>query len=289
MRSFLAAWWSARAKGGQILVRIEDVDESRSRPEYVQAAIEDLAWLGIDWDGDPILQTDLQAQHQSALESLKAQNLVYPCVCTRKDIERAASAPHREDGSRPYPGTCRDRFADGPTAWRATGREPAWRFRTQGQGTLEWTDGLHGSQAMDLEQGLGDFVVWTKAGRAAYQLAVTVDDGAAGITQVVRGEDLIESTFAQLALQQALGLTPPSYWHLGLVQDDLGKRLAKRTGAHSVRNLRGSGVPARDIVDWLAGSLGMEPSGGLAETYVQQFDWSVAGAKAVNAPQAWCK
>ncbi len=268
-------------------LRMEDVDESRSRLEFAELAMEDLAWLGMDWDGDVVWQTHNQAGHDAALESLQEQGLVYPCVCTRKDIERAASAPHREDGGQVYPGTCRDRFPDAKAAWRATGREPAWRFRSQGQGVIRFVDGLLGERSMDLENEMGDFVVWTKAGRPAYQLAVVVDDAAGGIRQVVRGADLTESTFAQLALYRALGHTPPSHWHLGLVQDPQGDRLAKRTGAHSMHKLRESGVAAEELVQWAAQSLGMVPQSGLARAHTDHFQWQSVSPEEVMQPAEW--
>ena len=290
-RSFLAAWWSARHAGGSVVLRIEDLDESRSRPEYVQGILEDLAWLGLDWDGAPILQTDLQAQHEAALARLVAAGRAYPCVCTRRDIERAASAPHLGETGPVYPGTCRGRFSDAQAAWRASGREPAWRLNTQGIGVLRWSDELLGPQVSDLEAESGDFVIWTKAGRAAYQLGVVVDDAAAGVNQVVRGEDLVLSTFQQLALMRELDITPPRWWHLALVGDPDGRRLAKRSGAHSLSALREQGVDPFEIVAWAAQSLGMAGRAQSAASFAPSFAWPTSGPQrsnpAVAIPAAW--
>ena len=281
-RSLLAAWWSARSRGGSVLLRIEDLDESRCRREYQEGLLEDLAWLGIDWDGKPIVQTDRQNAHRAAFERLRDDGWIYPCVCTRKDIQRALSAPHREDLGSAYPGTCRDRFGSAQEAWRATGGEPAWRFRRDRLGSIAWQDRLHGAQREAPADSAGDFVVWTKSGRAAYQLAVVVDDAAQGVSEVVRAKDLIPSTHQQVALQTALGLPTPEYAHLGMVLGTDGQRLAKRRGSYALAELRAQGLDAHQVIAWIGESLGQGAAD--LDGIKRGWDWSQVNGEDRRAP-----
>ncbi|CAA9376634.1 MAG: Glutamyl-Q tRNA(Asp) synthetase, partial [uncultured Phycisphaerae bacterium] len=201
-RTFLVNWALARRLGWRVVLRIEDLDGPRVKRGADQAAIDDLRWLGIDWDYGPVRQSDRSALYHSAADRLVAAGLAYPCACTRKEVELAASAPHAEDGSAVYPGTCRGRFASVAEARAATGREPAVRFRVPDDAeaaVVGWDDQFLGRRAVDARR-LGDFVIAKADGTAAYQLAVVVDDADAGVTQVVRGDDLVDSTPRQILL-----------------------------------------------------------------------------------------
>ena len=252
-RTFLIAWLAARSRHGTVLLRIEDIDSPRVKPGAAEQLLEDLRWLGLDWDGDPVVQTERLPLYQQALESLKRLELVYPCTCTRGDIERAASAPHLEHEGPVYPGSCANRRA--VDAASLHGRPFAWRFRV-GEGVCEFDDGFVGPQHIDLRQTGGDFVVWKSADTPAYQLAVVVDDADQGVTEVVRGDDLLPSTPRQLLLYAALGKTPPRFVHVPLVVGEDGRRLAKRHGDTRLATLRAAGIRPEALVGLLAWSCG---------------------------------
>jgi glutamyl-tRNA synthetase len=261
-RTYLIAWLSARARNGRIVLRIEDIDASRVKPGAVESAYADLRWLGLDWDGDPVVQTQRLSHHQTAFAQLKAMELVYPCTCTRGDIERAASAPHQEHEGLIYPGTCAHRRAADAAA--ITDRPYVWRMRV-GHETIAYDDGFRGLVSMNLHEIGGDFVVWRSDDSPAYQLAVVVDDAAQGVTEVIRGDDLVPSTPRQLLLYRALGLTPPRFIHVPLVVGPDGRRLAKRHGDTHLATLREAGVAAESLLGLLAWSCGwlgsVEPIG----------------------------
>jgi glutamyl-tRNA synthetase len=252
-RTYLIAWLSARSRGGRIVLRIEDIDSPRVKLGAGQQALEDLRWLGLDWDEGPIIQTERLPLYESALEKLKAQESVYPCMCSRNDIERAASAPHAEHEGPAYPGTCAGRSVADAEA--LANRSHAWRFRVAASPT-EFTDGLRGVTRVDLREVGGDFVVWKSEGTPAYQLAVVVDDAAQQVIEVIRGDDLVTSTPRQLLLYEALGLPAPRFVHVPLVVGPDGRRLAKRHGDTRLATLREEGVHPEALLGLLAWSCG---------------------------------
>lgn len=257
-RTFLLAWLSARAAGGRVLLRIEDLDATRSRPEAVAGARADLAWLGLDHDGDPVVQSSRGPAYQTALDILKRAERVYPCTCSRADLARAVAAPHADEEGPIYPGTCSHRRS--VDADSLGDRPYAWRFRVP-EGDVQWLDLLKGVTAIDPGRTSGDFIVARSHDVFAYQLAVVVDDAAMGVNEVIRGDDLVPSTPRQLLLYNALGMNPPRFGHIPLVLDDDGRRLAKRDGAIKLATLRERGVDPRFLIGLLAQSLGqIEPA-----------------------------
>jgi glutamyl-Q tRNA(Asp) synthetase len=228
----------ARAAGGRFLLRIEDIDPGRTREEFVAGIEEDLRWLGLDWDGPAVRQSDRLDLYADALGRLKAKGLVYPCFCTRADIAASTTAPHGPEGAL-YPGTCRGLAAPDLS------RPHAWRLdvaRALAQtGPLTWRDALAGAVPAQPEL-LGDVVLARKDAPGSYHLAVTVDDAAQGVTDVIRGRDLFASTHVHRLLQALLELPTPAYRHHALLIEPDGRRLAKRHGALSLAELRAQGV-----------------------------------------------
>lgn len=223
--SALLAWLSVRAAGGVMVLRMEDLDPDRCRPEYCDQVMRDLEWLGLDWDGEPVYQSKRTEVYRQAFQTLEQQDIIYPCFCTRAE-RLASSAPHRSDGAVIYDGRCgRLRLAEREELSRT--RRPAWRVRTP-ERVIAFRDLLQGDYKEDLKQDCGDFILRRSDGVFAYQLAVVVDDAAMGITQVVRGSDLLSSTPRQLWLQERLNLPHPEYGHLPLLLAPDGRRLAKR-------------------------------------------------------------
>jgi glutamyl-tRNA synthetase len=245
VRSALLGWLQARAAGGRFLLRVEDLDPDRSRPEAVAWLFEDLAFLGLDWDGEVWRQSARGAAYDEALAALERQGLAYRCWCSRAEIARAASAPHPGEEGPVYPGTCREGASPKP------GRAPAWRFRVP-LGVVRFSDLVHGEVAQDVATQVGDFVVKRVDGVASYQLAVVVDDAAQGVTDVLRADDLLASTPRQLLLYRALGKPEPRFAHVPLLLQPDGRRLAKREGSTTVAGLRAAGVSAEAIVGLLA-------------------------------------
>ena len=247
----------ARARGGQFLLRIEDIDPGRCREAFVEGICEDLRWLGLNWDGEIVRQSERMPVYAGALDRLREMGLLYPCFCTRRDIAASASAPHGPEGA-VYPGTCRslspeeraERAATDPHCWRIDMAEAARRA-----GPLSWHDARAGEIAADPARH-GDVVLARKDAPVAYHLAVTVDDAAQGITDVVRGEDLFAATHVHRLLQALLGLPTPAYHHHPLLRDDNGRRLAKRDGAPTLAELRSQGNDAADLLaGWRAKSM----------------------------------
>lgn len=261
-RTFWTAAQRAIDHQGILILRNEDLDVQRSRPEFVLAMMEDLRWLGIRWDEGPdcggvygpYSQSERRARYVDAWRRLRKGGFLYPCFCSRKDLAQSASAPNDLDDEPVYPGTCLDRKDAGEM------KEPAgvnWRFRVPDGEVVEFTDLNLGRQRYVAGKGpdtdFGDFLVWRRDDVPAYQLAVVVDDTAMRITEVVRGADLLKSTARQLLLARALGYSVPDYFHCELVRDASGVRLAKRHDALSIRHLRESGMApekVREMAGW---------------------------------------
>jgi glutamyl-tRNA synthetase len=272
-RTFLLAWMSVRSRGGTLLLRIEDIDGPRVKPEATAQTLVDLRWLGLDWDGEPLVQSAHLPRYADAAARLAATGLVYACVCTRSEIEDAASAPHElADDGPVYPGTCRGRFADRDAARAASGRDAALRFRVDVD-AVPFADGFAGEQPGRIR---GDFVVQKRDGGPAYQLAVVVDDAAARVGEVLRADDLLPSTPRQLLLYRALGAEPPRFVHVPLVVGGDGRRLAKRHGDTSLRHLRERGVARERLVGYLAFLCGLRPRGAECEPRDLLADFALA-------------
>jgi glutamyl-tRNA synthetase len=279
-RSALLGWLDVRARGGELLLRLEDLDPDRCRPEAAQGLVEDLAWLGLDFDGPLWRQSERADAYREALGRLEAAGRVYPCWCSRAEVARAASAPHAGEEGPVYPGTCRQAPRPRP------GRTPALRFAVA-PGEVAFVDRVRGPCRQDVARAVGDFVVRRADGVASYQLAVVVDDAASGVTEVLRGDDLLGSTARQLQVYQALGLPAPAHAHVPLLVEPDGTRLAKRDGALTLASLRARGVRPEAVVGWLAGLSGLGDGRPVAaRELVPGFDLArVARAPAVVRPE----
>lgn len=286
----LLAWLSARQKGGRVILRIEDLDAARCPRRYAEQMIEDLRWLGLLWDEGPeadgcggtFFQSQRTALYQAALEQLEAMGLVYPCFCTRAELH-AASAPHREDGQVIYAGTCRS-LSPAQAAEKARLRPPALRLRVPDK-EYRFTDAHMGLYGERLDRDCGDFLLRRSDGMFAYQLAVVVDDAAMGVTEVVRGADLLSSTPRQLYLYQLLGLTPPEFIHFPLLLAPDGRRLSKRDADAGLDSLRGR-VTAEELLGRLAELAGFHPSGEptSAEELLGEFSWERIPREDIRLP-----
>lgn len=269
-RTFLLAWLSIRSRGGVVILRMEDLDHPKVKPNAAQQALMDLRWLGLDWDEGPdvngphgpYVQTERITRYAEALSMLYHKGLVYPCTCSRSDVTAAQSAPHLGDDGPQYPATCRERFTTYEEAQAALpeDRLPAWRFRVP-EGSVCFMDGFQGEYSECLYDTTGDFVLARHPDGAGYQLAVVVDDARMRVTEVVRGDDLIGSTPRQLLLYEALELKPPQFFHVPLVVGEDGKRLAKRHGDTRINWFREQGVSSEALVGWLASVSGLAPEG----------------------------
>ena len=272
LRTALLAWLSARSCGNGFLLRIEDLDSARSREKWVGVQIAELEQLGIDWDGEPVRQSERQRIYGEAIAELRRQGLIYECFCTRAEIREAASAPHGDLPERAYPGTCARLSAAELNERRTAGRPPALRVRAE-SARIGFSDLVCG----EIERAVDDFVVRRNDGDFGYNLAVAVDDARQGIGEVVRGADLLDSTPRQLWLLDRLGLSPPGrYAHVPLMLGPDGSRLAKRHGAVTLeqRFERGDTIP--EIVGELAASVGLCTSGEIPrpEDLVAGFNWA---------------
>jgi glutamyl-tRNA synthetase len=243
-----------------MLLRIEDLDGPRASQRFADAALRDLEWLGIEWDGAPSVQSEHPERFEQATAALLERGAAYPCVCTRGDLASVANAPQAGVSEPRYPGTCRGRYGSRAEAETASGKAAGARLLVP-EGAVEIADELAGAHAFDVAREVGDFLVARRGGGASYQLAVAVDDAVEGVTEVVRGDDLLPSAARQWHVQRALGLRHPIWVHLPLVLDDQGERLAKRTDALSLEALRARGVDARAIVGWVAESAGVRTEG----------------------------
>ena len=286
----LLVWLSAKQKGGRVLLRVEDLDTARCPRKYSEQMEQDLRWLGLDWDigpgkdngTGPYYQSQRTELYRAALEKLQRMGLVYPCFCTRAELH-AASAPHREDGQVVYPGTCRCLTAAGVAEKRRT-RAPALRLTVPDE-TWGFTDGHMGRYEENLATDCGDFLLRRSDGMFAYQLAVVVDDAAMGVTEVVRGADLLDSTPRQLYLYHLLGLTAPEFIHFPLLLTAEGKRLSKRDGAVGLDSLQEK-MPPEEILGRLAFLAGCNPSASpkTAAELLPDFDWARVPCEDIRIP-----
>lgn len=269
-RTALLAWLLCRASGGHLILRLEDLDAQRVRDFAYDAIRKDLAWLGLDWDTE-YLQSERLAIYAAQLEKLD----VYPCYCTRKEIQAVASAPHGQEWV--YPGSCR-------THKTVSDRSPAWRWRVPNM-TVQVQDLRLGTLAQHLPVEVGDFVLQRNDGCFAYHFAVVVDDGLMGVNQVLRGEDLWSATPRQVALQQALGFQRPVYCHVPLMHDFQGQRLAKRHGAPPLAALREAGESPGRVLAELSRSLGWEvPAEVSAQDLLRLYGADLPAALPMTAP-----
>ena len=287
----LLAWLSARQKGGKVVLRIEDLDTARCKRAYAEQMIDDLLWLGLDWDEgpgvggpeEPYWQSERTVLYEQALETLREKGLVYPCFCTRSELH-AASAPHRSDGQAIYAGTCRALTA-AERAEKALRRSPAMRLVTPDE-VWRFTDGHMGTYEENLAAHCGDFLLRRSDGMFAYQLAVVVDDAAMGVTEVVRGSDLLSSTPRQMYLYDLLGLKAPEFYHFPLLLDAQGRRLSKRNADAGLDDLRGK-LTAEEILGRLAFLAGFNPGAEAksAEQLLADFDWAKVPREDVCIPE----
>jgi glutamyl-tRNA synthetase len=267
LRTALVAWLAARSTASRFLLRVEDLDPSDARPEHERGQLADLAAIGLDWDPPVVRQSERREAHEAAIERLVGDGRTYPCYCTRREIREAAAAPHGPAGA--YPGTCRDLTAAERREREATGRPPALRLRA-GAEVVTVEDGRAGSISLAVD----DLVLRRNDGIPAYNLAVVVDDAFQGIEEVVRGDDLLDSTPRQVLLARLLDLPAPAYAHVPLVVGPDSQRLAKRHGAVTLADLAALGVGATEVRSRLAASLGLAEPGELvaAADLVERFD-----------------
>ncbi|HEX3869072.1 MAG TPA: tRNA glutamyl-Q(34) synthetase GluQRS [Pirellulales bacterium] len=261
-RTYLLAWLSIRSRGGRVVLRIEDIDSPRVKAGAAQQAIDDLHWLGLDWDEGPdvggpscpYVQTERRPIYAAALDQLRKADRIYPCTCTRSDVLEAASAPHFEHEGPRYSGTCADRRAADAAS---LDRPFVWRFRASDM-TRVMEDRFAGRVECTVAGELGDFVIARRDGSPSYQLAVVVDDHAMGVSEVLRGDDLVPSAFRQLELYDFFGWSPPAMAHVPLVIGTDGRRLAKRHGDTRLASFREAGCTAEQMVGFLAWSCGLQ-------------------------------
>ena len=281
----LLAWLSAKSKGGQVLLRIEDLDTVRCPRVYADAIMDDLAWLGLAADGPTptVYQSERSGIYQQYYDVLLKKGLVYPCFCSRSQLH-AASAPHRSDGQVVYAGTCRG-LSDAEVARRSLTRAPAFRVQVPDE-EIAFTDGHLGRYAENLARDCGDFYLRRADGVFAYQLAVVVDDALMGVTEVVRGSDLLSSTPRQLWLYRELGLTAPQFYHLPLLLAPDGRRLSKRDGDQSLENLRARYTP-QEIIGKLAYVCGLQdtPAPASPQELVPGFSWDKVPKQDILLPE----
>ena len=268
--SALLAWLSVRSRGGRMILRMEDLDPDRCRPEYMETLRDDLDWLGLDWDAEQTPQSRRTDAYRAEFEKLSQLGLVYPCYCSRAELH-AASAPHASDGTAIYAGTCRNLT---PEERAQKTRRPAWRVRVPEE-EISFHDRLQGDYTENLARDCGDFIVRRSDGVYAYQLAVVVDDALMGVNQVVRGVDLLSSTPRQIWLQQQLGFPQPEYGHVPLLYGADGHRLSKRQKDVDLGAQRQMGKRPEDIVGQLACWAGLidQPEPVQARELVAEFAW----------------
>jgi len=281
LRTALASWLSVKSRGGKWIVRIEDVDTGRCRSELVDAQLRDLAAMELESDEPVVWQSRRSEAYRQALDKLARQGGLYRCACSRKDLQLLASAPHADEGVKPYPGICRSAKVERFAAEALRAELPS--------GAVEWQDLLLGDQSDDPAEFTGDPVLHRRDGCFAYHLAVVVDDGEQKVGEIVRGVDLRNVTATQIRLQEMLGYTRPAYVHIGLVTAPDGSRLGKRTGEASLASLKTRGVSVPEVIGWLGWSLGclQEPEACRAEDLIEQFAWQRICADSVAVPAIW--
>lgn len=269
--SALLAWLSARSQGGEMVLRLEDLDPDRCTRAWCDQVMRDLEWLGLTWDNEPVYQSERTAVYAQAFRALEERGLIYPCYCTRAE-RLAASAPHRSDGQTIYDGRC-SRLTEAEREALSQTRRPAWRVKV-GQWPITFCDFLYGEYKEDLKTDCGDFILRRSDGVYAYQLAVVADDAAMGVTQVVRGSDLLSSTPRQIYLQRLLGLPEPEYGHVPLLLAADGRRLAKRDRDQELGELQ-SRHTAPELLGRLAHLAGLipEPAPITAQQLIPLFSW----------------
>lgn len=278
----LLAWLDVRSLGGEMLLRMEDLDPDRCKPAYTLQLADDLRWLGLDWDlgwqeGEAAYcQSHRTAYYEASFEKLEAEGLVYPCFCSRKEL-LAASAPHASDGARMYSGRCRTLSEQEKTALVQGGRRPAWRIKVPAE-EISFVDENFGPQAERLDRDCGDFILRRSDGVYAYQLAVTEDDGRMGVSRVVRGWDLLSSTPRQIWLLNKLGYQPPEYVHVPLLRSPDGRRLSKRDRDLDMGVLRQKTTPEQ-LTGFLACTAGLldKPEPVRPCDLVSEFSWAKVG------------
>jgi glutamyl-tRNA synthetase len=288
-RTALAAWLSVRSRGGTFVWRLEDIDLPRVVPGMAALQMEDLAWLGLDWDEGPDVggpyapyeQSQRSALYEDALARLAAAGRLFPCRRSRRDLQTLASAPHGPEGGAPYPASFRPHHLDPDwftTLCRSERPDAAIRFRVDDRPVV-WHDRVFGEQVERVDQTVGDFVLKRRDGLYAYQLAVVVDDLAMQIDEVVRGADLLDSTARQIQLIEALGGTPPAYAHVPIVVNPHREKLSKRDQALTLRSLREAGVHPEAVVGELAASLGLidRPDPCRPGDLLRAFGWEKVG------------
>lgn len=275
--SAMLAWLSVRSQNGEMVLRIEDLDPDRCRSEYAETLKDDLRWLGLDWDREQTPQSLRTAAYAREFDKLADLGLVYPCYCTRGELH-AASAPHASDGRVLYAGTCRH-LTEAQRAEKT--KKPAWRLAVPDR-VYGYTDGLQGYYEENLAAACGDFIIRRADGVYAYQLAVVTDDGDGGVTQVVRGMDLLDSTPRQLYLYELLGLKAPEFYHVPLLTASDGRRLSKREKDLDLGALRKTHTPEQLLgkLAHLAGVL-ERPEPASAKEIAAVFDWKVVKTKPI--------
>ena len=277
----LLAWLSAKSRGGRMVLRIEDLDPARSRREYAEGIMDDLRWLGLDWDVRAEDQSRRGDAYRAALDRLGDR--VYPCYCSRDEL-RAASAPHASDGRTIYAGTCRNLTE----AQRREKTKPPCLRAAVPDRVISFTDGLQGPYSLSLRRDWGDFIVRRADGVAAYQLAVVVDDAANGVTEVVRGRDLLSSTPVQIWLYEALGLRPPAFYHTPMLLAADGRRLSKRDGDWGMRSLRDRWPPEKvvGLIAWMHGLID-RPEPVAASELAAEFSWDRVRREDIVVDPGW--
>lgn len=280
--SAVLAYASIRKQGGSFLLRIEDLDRARCKSSYVDALIDDLRWLGLDWDGEVLYQSRRNAIYEAQLARLGQSNHIYPCFCTRADLH-AASAPHAADGQLRYGGACKVLSAK-EVAEKRRDREPALRVEVPDR-EVAFCDIVHGMQTENLALSCGDFVVKRADGLFAYQLAVVVDDGLSGVTEVVRGGDLLSSTARQIWLHEQLGFAVPSFAHVPLLCAADGRRLSKREQDLDIHYLRQK-LTQEALLGMLAGLFGIQPDGSPCsmQKFISMFSWEMISKENIILP-----